>query len=103
MGEEKKSSKDSCRKAMESVELELMKLPRVVGLGVVKAAADAGHKVALYVSKQPQTAKERKALPQTISVPDSEEEVDIEILEIGEVKKEALESPEPPPLGKEPL
>jgi len=101
---QKSTSQKYCRKALERAENKLMKLPNVVGLGVVRVDnKENGHRVAVYVSEMPKDEMGRKTFPKKLSVPESNIEVDIEILEIGEIELEESRGDDEPLLGTEPF
>ena len=84
--------------SISTVSMALADHPRIGA-----ATKRRGHRVALYVSEMPKDARERKSLPNKLEVPESDMEVDIEILEIGEVEQEESRGAAEPTLGKEPL
>ncbi|WP_417377945.1 hypothetical protein [Gimesia sp.] len=86
----KTGSKKSCREAIEFAEQSLMKIPKVVGLGIIRSTFNHGYRVAVYVSELPMNEKERQSFPQTLPVPRSNKIVDVEIQKIGNVGKESL-------------
>lgn len=94
MSAERTDSRKTCLQALKAQEESLIGLPEVVGLGVVKDAAGRGHHVALYMSRMPDEDAKRSTFPETLEVPDTDQRVTVELVEIGgvEVERETIEA-----------
>lgn len=99
------ASRKLCEKALAVAEMELSRLPSVVGLGVRRNPERNGYRVALYVSRRPGD-QESSGFPQSIPVPGSDVWVPTEIVEMGLPRAEErddVSSPGGGLTGKEPL
>jgi len=89
VGEYRASSKISCRKALAEVEESLMRLPGVVGLGIIRSVCGRGYKISVYVSDGYVLRGKESSIPEYLRVPGTEDCVGVEISGIGDIELES--------------
>ena len=89
MSKKSNISKADCKEALASAEESLMKVPDVVGLGVVRERTSGDYRVAVYVSAMPRDKGTQNRISKPLQVPGKGHEVAVEIREIGEIQPES--------------